>query len=244
MIIAYSHAPVVEEILIDRLREYFSTVDWDGQFPNHPLRINNEHPWVPYMASDEAIDSGYVDLRQVSESLFPSITITTTQDAKATEVLAQISDTELVKTEVDAFKAQAETTGYMISSDSLIEMDKYFETNESLYGVNIVYQRQDTINIDIISDDNSNIKNRIYDFTTLFLTTHGNMSLSDDLEIQIIEGSIVGTRSGIYTNEFGRLLRGASIEMRVDYKISQVYYDTGTEAIAAVNATHTTEVIS
>jgi hypothetical protein len=242
MIIAYSKAQVIEEILIARLSEYFKTVGWDEQFPNHPLRINNEFPWVPYMTSEEYYSKGWVDLSNVQDTLFPSVTIATTEDLKSPDdVLMEINSTSLLSSEFDEFKAQAQEDGYMVSPDALLAMSTFFAENDTLYGVMINYRRRDTVSFDVHVDDHTNVKNRVYDYLSLFLATHGAVELREDLGIQIVANSITGSRSGTYNLDFGRVIRGASIQFEVDYNISQVYYDTSVGVLESVQSEHTTE---
>jgi len=245
MIVAYSYIPVIEEILIERLTKFLmEDCKWADQFPNFPqVRISNEYPWVPYMASEEFFTNGWLDLNKVSETLFPSATIVTSADSKSPQLYVSMKPTTLEKTEVTAFKAQAALDGYLISPAALTEIDTHFVTNDSLNGVNIVYQRRDTINIDITTDDQTNIKNRLYDLISLFLIGHGNVELKTDLDIAIIESSVNGSRSGVYNNDFGRVLRGASIQFNVDYKISQVFYNTDSGLIDSVLIDHEVSVV-
>jgi len=244
-ILAYSYVPVIEEILIDRLTKYLmKDCGWANQFPNFPhVRINNEYPWVPYMASEEYSSNGYVDLSKVSETLFPSVTIVTTQDNKSPQLFVNIKPTTLNKAELADFKNQAAMDGYLISPEALIAIETHFDTNEELYGVNIIYQKRDTVSIDITTDDKTNIKNRLYDLISLFLIGHGNISLNRDLDIAIIESSVNGNRSGTYNMDFGRLLKGSSIQVDVDYKISQTFYNPDI-GLLDIDINHTVEVLN
>lgn len=244
-ILAYSYIPVIEEILIERLTKYImEDCNWADQFPNFPqVRINNEYPWVQYMASEEFFTNGWVDLNKVSETLFPSVTIVTTQDSKSPQLFVNMKPTTLNKAELAEFQAQAALEGYLIAPEAMSAMETHFDTNDELYGVNIIYQRKDTVNIDITTDDFTNIKNRLYDLISLFLIGHGNISLNRDLDIAIIESSINGTRSGVYNVDFGRLLKGSSIQFDVDYKISQTYYNPDI-GLLDIDINHTVEVLN
>jgi len=235
-IIAYSYIPVIEEILIKRLTEYLmSDCKWADQFPNFPqIRINNEYPWVPYLTAEEYSSNGWLDLNKVSETLFPAITIITNQDLKSPQVFVSMDKTTLEKSELAEFQQQAESNGYLISPEAMNNIINHFSTKDALYGTNVVYQRRDTINIDIITDDKTNIKNRLYDLINLFLVGHGNISLSQDMGINIIENSISGNRSGVYNMDFGRELRQASIQVEIDYKIFQVFYDPSANLIGDI----------
>lgn len=241
MIIAYTKAPVIEEILVDEIQEYLKTVGWNDLYPNFPIRVNNEYPWVPYMGAEEYFENGWLDLGKVQDTLFPSVTVVTSQDSKSPEIFAKVRETTLENTDLPEFEVQAAEDGYMISPEGLKAIRTHFATYDELYGVNIVYQRRDTVNIDITVDDQTNIKNRIYDFLYLYFIGHGNTKIKRERDIQIIEGSVDGSRSGTYNVDFGRVLRGATIQMQVDYKISQVYYDTSASAITSVEIDHTTE---
>jgi hypothetical protein len=240
MILAYSYIPVVEEILVKRLSKYFiDPVKWDNLYPNHPIRINNEYPWVPYMTDESLFIENGIDLNKVNETLFPSITVVTSQDNKSPSVFLDIKKTKLLKEDLADFQAQAASEGYSIAPEALTAIETHFDTNDALYGVNIVEQRRDTINIDITTDDSSTIKDRIYSYVELYLVGHGKIELKDDLDIEIISTSVSGGRSGIYNIDFGRTLRGSTIQFEVDYKITQCLYDTEAGIITDVQIDHT-----
>ena len=236
-VIAYSYLPVLEEILIGKLEAYFNDViKWPDLYPNFKkIRINNEFPWVSYMNKG----AGMPNLANIPE-LFPSITIVTTGDNKSPTLFLDQKEEILLSSEFNDMKALAAETGSVISTEALALMETHFETNDSLVGTTISYQKQDTMNIDITVDDHSEVKDRIYDFITIYLAGHGNKELSDEYNINIIGESIQGTRSGVYNTEFGRLLRGATIQFRADYKIAQTYYYTDSEVIASVELEHET----
>lgn len=238
MIIAMSYAPVVEEILIEKINSYLeSEIKWANLYPNFPvIKISNEYPWVPYMTD------GWADLNSVSETLFPSVTIVTSQDLKSPQKLVSVLPTKLDKTEFEDFKTQIESDGSIMAPEALESMETFFLTNDVLYGTDITYQKRDTINIDITTDDSTNIKNRIYDFIYLFLIGFGGRKLFTDKKISILEGTVNGTRSGTYNVDFGRVLRGASIQAEVDYVIEQIFYETDTKAIDDVVIEHTVSV--
>jgi hypothetical protein len=238
MILVLSYAPVVEEILVKKIQKYLEEdCKWENLYPNFPVvRINNEYPWVPYMSD------GWPDLSNVSETLFPSVTIVTSQDTKSPQKFVSVLNTTLDKTEFEDFKTQVAENGYIIAPEAIAEMETYFNNNDVLYGTEVCYQKRDTINIDITTDDSTNIKNRIYDLINLYLVGPGANELYKEKTISIIEGSLDGTRSGTYNIDFGRVLRGASIQCEVDYVISQIFYNTDTEAIDDVVIEHTVSV--
>lgn len=240
MIIAYSYLPVVEEILISRFTEYFKTIGWDDKYPKFPLRINNEFPWVPYLSSKEFYEKGWIDLSS-KPGLFPSITIVNTQDVKSPTLFLDALPTNLKKTEIEQFKELAESEGSEISPKAIEAIDEYFLENDVLYGTNIVYQKRDTINIDITVDDKTNIRNRIYDYLEAFLVGHGANALKTELDIEIMKESVTGNRAGAYSVQFGRPLKGSTIQCQVDYNISQVYYDTEKGLITDIEINHTVD---
>ena len=241
MMIAYSYIPVVEEILVQRLNTYFKEdLKWPNLFPNFPhVRINNEYPWVPYMTDKSLFTENGIDLNKVDETLFPSVTVVNSQDIKSPELFIDLTKTALEKADLPDFIAQASEEGYSIAPSDLAAVTTYFDTNDFLYGINIVQQRRDTINIDITTDDETSIKNRIFSFIELFLVGQGAKDLKTDLDIEIIIPSVSGGRSGIYNLDFGRTLRGSTIQFEVDYRISQCMYDTDAGLITDVVIDHT-----
>ena len=236
--IVLSYAPVIEELLVKELGEYlFKDINWKDLFPNYPVvRISNEYPWVPYMTNTDLFTQYGLDLNKINETLFPSITIVTNQDAKSPTVFVSTNPTELLKTE--DFRTAWAADGYMIAPEALDAIDTHFLTKDTLYGAQFHYQNRDTIAIDITTDDPTNIKNRLYDLCELYLKGTKGAALRSN-GIEIIESGISGNRSGTYNIEFGRVLRGASIQVEVDYTILQVYYDPDAEAIADIIIDHT-----
>jgi hypothetical protein len=246
MIVAYSYIPVLEEILIEKLTKYLNEdCKWKDQFPNHPyVRINNEFPWVPYMQRKKFFTDGYIDLSDVQETLFPSVTITTSQDVKSPQMYHSSKKTALLKEEMPEFKLQAAEEGYLISPEALAAMDTHFETNDILYGAYIKFQLRDTLNFDITTDDNTNIKNRLYDLIKLYLVGHGKeelYSIDDERKIELSD-DISGNRSGTYNIDFGRVLRGATMQLNADYFISQTFYNTDAGTIGDIVIDHTISV--
>lgn len=243
MIIAYSYMPVIEEILITRLEEYLmSDCKWASLYPNFPkIKISNEYPWVDYMVSSDSIT--YFDLTKVSEDLFPAVTITTTNDSKSPQMFVDLRPVTMVAANLSDFIERSEEDGYLISPTALTAVETHFDTYDILYGTNCIYQKRDTVTIDITVDDFSNVKNRLYDLISLYLLGEGAAQLKNDLEIGIIHHTVSGNRSGAYNIEFGRTLRGASIQFDVDYKIEQVFYDTEAVDIASVSIDHTVSVL-
>lgn len=237
--IVLSYAPVVEEVLVKRLSDYLvNKIKWANLYPNYPqIKITNEYPWVPYMANNN-----WPDLNKISETLFPSVTIVSSNDVKSPTLFVQLNQTALEKDEFDDFKTEVASDGYMIAPEALTVIETHFLTKDILYGVEFVYQNRDTISFDITTDDESNIKNRLYDLCELFLKGHEVKELYNDLKIQLIEYSVNGNRSGTYNIDFGRVLRGSSIQFEADYTILQTYYDPNANAITDILVDHTVGV--
>ena len=234
--IVVSYAPVVEEVFVNKLNSYLvDKIRWADQYPNYPqVKVSNEYPWVPYMQN-----GNWPDLNKISETLFPSVTIISSQDVKSPALFVQLNQTALEKTEYDDFKILMKTEGYILAPEALAEIETHFLTKDILYGSEFVYQNRDTISFDITTDDPSNIKNRLYDLCQLFLKCHEAKALYNELKIQVIEYSVSGSRSGTYNIDFGRVLRGASIHVEVDYTILQTYYDTDADVITDILIDHT-----
>lgn len=235
MRILFNYIPVVEEILVTRITEYLEKdCKWAENFPKYPvIKIDNEYPWVPFM------NDGWPNLNEINETLFPAVTIVNTQDNSNPEYLMDITNESLDKAEFDSFKKLSEKDGYLIAPEALTQMEAYFEDNDVLYGTKITYRIKDTIAIDITTDDPSNIKNRIYDLIRLYLTGQGRNDLLDETGIEIDAKKVQGTRSGAYNIDFGKVLKGSSFNIEVNYPVYQVYYDTS-EQEKEVVINHTT----
>lgn len=234
MIIALSYAPVIEEILVAELISYLEKVRWNEMYPKFPNpRISNEYPWVPYM------NEGWPDLSSVSETLFPSVTIVSSSDEESPrDVAVQLSATELTKDEFEAFKVLVSNDAYLISQEAIDEMETYFESKDNLYGVKVCSSIRDHINMDIITDDPTNVRNRLYDLVKLFVKGPERLEVFQSHGIEIMNGTISGSRTPEYNVEFGRVLRGSSITFQADYVIEQTFYNTDIETLAGVEVTH------
>ncbi len=246
MIVAVSYAPVIEEILIEKLTKYLmEDIQWANQFPNYStVRINNEYPWVPYMTNEESFTQGWLDLNKVSETLFPSVTIVSSQDVKSPQLFVDLQKTTLEKDEFAELEALVATDGYMVAPAAMTAIQTHFDTNNFLHGSTFIYQNRDTVSFDITTDDRTNIKNRLYDFCQLYLKAFGTMELMQEMNIHILENTVTGNRSGTYNIDFGRVLRGSSIQFSVDYVISQTFYNTDAGVITDIDIDHTVSVRS
>ncbi|MDC7221539.1 MAG: hypothetical protein PQJ59_16515 [Spirochaetales bacterium] len=240
MIIAVSKIPVVEEILVTYLEKYLNdSVQWNSLYPNHTVRISNEHPWVPYMTSESLATEGWLDLNNVSESLFPAITVVNSQDSDDPLYLDNYTEQRLHKDEYDDFVTMLEDEAIYIEPTALETIQTHFESNEYLVGTRFFCERKDIINIDITVDDASNVKNRLYDLITIYLKGHGRKELFQDERIEILSKTVSGTRSGVYNIDFGRTLRGSTIQCEVHSQFWQVFYDTDYGTISEVDIDHT-----
>lgn len=232
-----NYAPVVEEILVQELIDYFDELKWNEIYPNHPLRIGNEHPWVPYITEDG------IDLSTVQETLFPSITIGSESDEKSPDFIKNIAQCVLHKTELAELTTEVEKSGYMIHPDLITDLTTYFTSHDNLFGLEVFTQRRDVINIDIITDDSSNIRNRIYDYLILFFSGKKIVDVFTNNAITIIENTLRGKRFPEYNVEFGRVLKGSTIQFQADHVIQQNEYDTDIVTISGFDITATKEVI-
>ena len=233
-------APVVEEILVKRLKSWFRSLKWDEIYPNFPIRIGNEYPWVPYI--NEL--TGDVDLPDKDDqtALFPSITVVTESDQKSpmdSNVTSQegIMDSEeysQLKTDISQNPDK-----YMISPEAITEIDAFFSGGGT--GVSFVaipFRKRDNVQFEIVTDDQSDIKNRIYDALVAFLTGPGKISLFKELSINILEHTVSGSRSGEYNVEFGRVLHGCLISFQADYVVETSYLYTDGVVVENIEIDH------
>jgi len=226
MIITLGFSPVAEELIVDSLVSYFQKIKWKNMFPKFPLiNISNEYPWVPYMDN-----TGGADLANAQETLFPSITVVSTQDESGPrDVNLQINSTSLKKEEYDDFILEVAKTGYMYDPAIATEIETYFEDNDELFGVQVINQRRETIHLDIITDDPSNVRNRIFDQVKLHLIGSDMISIFKNNGISIDIPTLSGSRTPEYNVEFGRVLRGSTLSFQCDINIMQTYYNTDTK---------------
>lgn len=246
MIVIFSDIRVAEELLVSALEKYFDDLDWVGTYPNFPkIRINNEFPWVPYMRNTMADSGGQLDLSKVinnQTALFPSLTVVNDSDGKATTQFIRKDSTSLVTEDIVAFKELAAEEGQYISPAGLQAIEDAITTNGVVYGTRIIYKKSEVIKIDVTVDDETNVKNRIFDLVMQFLVGQGQIDLNNNEKVEIKTESIHGNRSGVYNIDFGRVLKGSTIQFDVNYDIVQVYYNTDAGVIESVNITHNVEV--
>jgi hypothetical protein len=189
------------------------------------------------MDSEEYYSRGYIDLSD-RKDLFPSVTVVTSQDTTSAQVFIETVETQLTKDEFNDFKVEAAKEGNLLAPEALAEMETFFQNNDILYGVVFRYRRTDTIAIDITTDDDTNVKNRLYDLVSMYITGKGGVDLQEEENLLIKRNELTGNRSGTYNVDFGRVLRGATLQVPVDYIISQVYYDTNIQVVGGVQITH------
>lgn len=235
-------AVVVEELLVKKLKEWFRKMDWSSIYPNHPIRINNEYPWVPYINET----TGDVDIPEGDDqgALFPSITVVTQSDMKSPqEINVTPEDNMMLADDFTTLKADitAYPDKYMVSSDAISIIDTYFETSEELAYRSIPFRKRDNVQFDIVSDTNTDIKNRIYDALIAFLTGPENMVMREEQGVYILENTVSGSRSGEYNVEFGRTLHGCTIAFQVDYVVGTTFFDIDAEVVDSVIVNHTVE---
>lgn len=234
--IILAETPVIEEILVNRLESFFKDLKWDNIYPYHSLNIGNEYPWFKYINS-----SGEVDMPSGEDSPFPSITILTNNDRKSpSDMTVRTYNTQLNADEFTAFKnmVNGDTDKFIIAPDAISAMETYFSSNETLYGIQTVYNRQDSMVVDIVTDCETDIKNRIYDMVSLFLTGKPREDLYKEMKISILQDTVTGNRAGEYNNEFGRMLHGCTLQFSVDYVIASTFYDEAMGVLGSYDITH------
>jgi len=245
-IVIFSDIRVAEELLVSALEKYFDDLDWKGAYKNFPkVRINNEFPWVPYMRNPSAWSGGQLDLGKVIDNqtaLFPSLTVVNDSDAKATTQFIRKDSTSLVTEDLVEFKELASKDSQFISPEGLQAIEDAITANGVVYGSRIMYKKTEVMKIDVTVDDESDIKNRIFDLVMQFLVGQGQIDLNNDEKIEIKTETIHGNRSGVYNIQFGRVLKGSTIQFDVNYDIVQVYYNTDAGVINSVDITHHVEV--
>ncbi|GHU22213.1 hypothetical protein FACS1894164_04140 [Spirochaetia bacterium] len=217
MILYLNRGLIVEQKIIEAFKTYFNSLGLADYYKNYTIHITNSHPFATLL----------YDEKTPTISLFPSIIVTTISDIKPGQ-LEQLVESTGIQITIDDIQNIKEN-GYTVTEKVLHGLESAFETREWLYGVSQTTRRQDTIAIEIWSE-NIQLKNELYETVRLFVcgflrnylcgTTPGH-------DIVIFDNTILGERSNNFNEDFGVILSGAHLTFEVDYTIEQTIIDTG-----------------
>lgn len=229
MIIILNKGVSIEDVLVARLKDYFSNVRFSELYPViESVHIGLEHPFAELLDTN-----GRRDMR----TLFPSITIVSGSDEK-TPQLAQIHSFLPCNLEKEDI-ADISTGGYQVAPGAIAWLTEYFKTNTVLRGVTGTGQRRDHVSIEIWSE-NIQMKNELYTMVQLFLNGPSRIEMEKAFGLELFDDTIRGQRSGNYNFDFGQTLYGGQIGFDVDYLLEQNIFDSD---IIELNQTVWAEVL-
>jgi hypothetical protein len=228
MIFYLNKGLILEQIIAQAMKEYFSVSGANEFYKNVTLNITNKHPFAKLTL--DAVNGAKSDV-----SLFPAIVVATEDDGKPGE-LEQLADSNGVKLTIEDVtspdeggKSPLEARGYMMMTPGKIAAIRgSIKRNGHAYGVSWFIRRRDKIAIEIWSE-NIQLKNELYEHIRLFVCGYMKEALQKQYEengLAIFDNTVKGQRSNNFNVDFGVDLAGAIITFDADYIIEQTVIDT------------------
>jgi len=210
--------PIVEDVLVARLRDYLKELRFAEMFPFHKnLGISNDHPFERLLASEGA-----------EPDLFPSITVVSSTDGESPGMAKGWSAATLDKADIDDdFNGEE----WYLSKKAKSDLEEVLAVRGHVYGLMHSTVWRDSTSIEVWTE-NIQVKNDIYNLVMGFLTGPKVLELHNSAGLVIHSNTIQGQRSGYYNYDFGRALYGARISLSVDYSIVQAVYDAEVSTMA------------
>lgn len=206
---------ILEQVIANALTEYFAALKANDMYANWSINITVEHPF-----------SVMLPQFTYNASLFPAIIVSTASDTKPTELVNLVETDALIleKTDIPLLK----DVGYMVCDELTADLEQEFAQKEQLYGVTRIIRRQETIAVEIWSE-NIQLKNELYEHCRLFLAGGIHEAVKtyrDTNNLVIFDHTLHGERSGNFNYDFGVTLAGSRITCNADYFIEQSIIDT------------------
>ena len=218
---------ILEQVIVQSLKDYFSVSGAYDFYKNVSLNITNKHPFAKL-----TLDA--VKGMKSEASLFPAIIVATENDGKPGE-LENLVDFDGVKLTIEDVtpnedgKIPLVEKGYMmITPEKIAAIKEIIENKGQIYGVSNFIRRSDHIAIEIWAE-NIQLKNELYELIRLFVCGWMKESLEKTHEehgLTIFDHTVHGQRSNNFNVDFGIDLSGAMITFDVDYIIEQTVIDT------------------
>jgi hypothetical protein len=218
---------ILEQVIVQALKDYFSVSGAYDFYKNVSLNITNKHPFAK-------LTLGAIKGTKSDVSLFPAIVVATESDVKPGELesLIDVSGVKLTIEDVttgENGESPLEEKAYMMMTpEKITAIREAIEKNGQVYGVSNFIRRSDHIAIEIWAE-NIQLKNELYEMIRLFVIgwmreslekTHGEHGLT------IFDHTVRGQRSNNFNVDFGIDLSGAMITFDADYLIEQTVIDT------------------
>lgn len=203
--------PVVEDALVKALAEYVGELRWHEMYPNHPsINLSNDHPFEELLGGTGN-----------APNLFPSITVSSSNDNEATNMPKGWSVVQLDEGDLDGMDGLS----WYVSEGSLAYLKTALHQKKTVYGLQHQTVWHDSVSFEIWTE-NMQVKNDLYNLLLGFLSGPKILQLKQERGITVFSASIQGQRSGYYNFDFGRVLYGGRISFTAEYPVLQAVYDT------------------
>lgn len=215
MIVIINQGIDIEDILVNRLQDYFATLPFSDLYPViKQVHIGLEHPFASLLDQNR-----HRDMR----TLFPSVTVTSFSDETVPQLaeLHSFQPCEIVADDIGDLKSGK----YQIAASSIAWIEAYFKDHEKLYGVSGATHRKDHVSLEIWTE-NIQLKNELYGMIELFLAGPLKVQMEKDYNLEIFDDTVQGQRSGNYNFDFGQTLYGGQISFDADYIVQQTILDS------------------
>jgi hypothetical protein len=219
---------ILEQIIVQDLKEYFALVGVPEYYGNVTVNITNKHPFARLLIND-------IQGKAPDTSLFPAIVVATEDDGKPAELMELTSANGIALTPEDVTppaeggESPLEARGYMLLTREKLDALRAAITEKGrVYGVSCFIRRRDRIAIEIWAE-NIQLKNELYELVRLFVCGWMRESLEKRLEesgLTIFDHSVRGQRSNNFNVDFSVDLSGALITFEADYIVEQTVVDT------------------
>jgi len=250
---------IVEQALMDIVKNYFDRMKLDDIYGNYHISVTNSHPFAHIIIEDNARAS----------DMFPSVVITTQNDGKIPEmnnvppdikgIRINSEDIDSIVTNTKRNKTKINENGEVVeiknkkgevmtenipgcfvtySPEMITKLKEACESSldKSIFALQVNTRRRDRISVEIWTE-NEQLKNELYEHLRIFFTSSVNMLLSEiykQYDPFIYDSSVNGQRSNNFNFDFDVLLYGAQISFDVDYDVTQLIIDTTAKNIKEV----------
>ena len=229
---------ILEQETVNAIEKYFEITGTAEYFSNFTINETNAHPFARLSMVNPATAAAE------AASLFPAVVVTTESDIKPPQLTHAI-DWKMFALEPADIEAgegglsPVEKRYMMMTPDKMEQLRAAMETRENklLYGISRFIRRQDTISIEIWSE-NPQLNNELYELLRLFVCGFMNDYLAQiyreyfnelgegESPLVIFDNSVQGQRSNNHNFDFGVGLYGSRLSFEADYMIEQSIIDT------------------
>jgi len=204
-----------EIILTKMLSDYLGLMNLPNLYSNNlgAVRVSGVHPFALLMFAQD-------NSTEVPTGLFPSVTITDTSDQDSFELLAYGEEAGLIDSSaVNSLAEGVAEDSIILAPANLAALQTATANGAQISVRRYKYISTHDIMFSIWHEENKEVVNQLYDICKSFLI----IQLSSIKKAGVgITGGVGGRRSGDVSTEFGRLLYGASINIRATIEIDMM----------------------